>query len=155
MAGITQNLDRLGIVLPEAPRPVASYVPACRAGNLLFISGQVPIQGGELTCRGAVPSSASLEEAQVAARLCAINALAVAKDALDGDLERIEQVVRLGVFVASDPSFTDQPKVANGASDLMVELFGDAGKHARAAVGSVSLPLGVSVEVEMTLQIKS
>ncbi|MCH2132575.1 MAG: RidA family protein [Phycisphaerales bacterium] len=148
------TLDTLGIVLPEAPKPVASYVPAVRAGNLLYISGQVPFRDGSLVFTGPVPSKTSLEEAQEAARICAINALAVARGALDGDLDRVEQIVRLGVFVASDPSFTDQPKVANGASDLMVEVFGPAGQHARAAVGSVSLPLGASVEVEMILQVR-
>ena len=104
---------------------------------------------------GSVPSHVSVEEAAQAARICALNALAVAQDALDGDLDRIQEVVRIGVFVASDPDFFGQPQVANGVSDLMVELIGDAGRHARAAVGSVALPLNATVEVEMILQIRN
>ncbi|MDG2423923.1 MAG: RidA family protein [Phycisphaerales bacterium] len=155
MAGIQHKLSMLGIALPDAPKPVASYVPAKRTGNLLFISGQVPLEGGKMAFTGSVPSVVSPEQASEAARICAINALAVAKDALDGDLDRIEEIVRLGVFVASDPGFFGQPQVANGASDLMVELLGPAGRHARAAVGSVGLPLNATVEVEMILQIRS
>ena len=155
MAGIQHKLDTLGITLPDAPKPVASYIPAKRAGNLLFISGQVPFKGGELAFSGPVPSEVSPEEACQAARICAINALAVARDALDGDLDRVEEIIRLGVFVASNADFFGQPQVANGASDLMVELFGLAGRHARAAVGSVALPLNATVEVEMVLQIRS
>lgn len=155
MARIQHKLDTLGIALPDAPKPVASYVPAKRSGNLLFISGQVPIKGGKLAFSGPVPSAVSPEEACQAARICAINALAVARDALDGDLDRVEEIIRLGVFVASNADFFGQPQVANGASDLMVELFGLAGRHARAAVGSVALPLNATVEVEMVLQIRS
>ena len=151
MNQVNQTLTSLGITLPDAPRPVASYVPAVRSGDFLFISGQIPMVEGALTCVGPVPSVVDLETAQAAARTCAINALAVARDALEGDLDRIKQVVRLGVFVASDADFTNHPQVANGASDFLVEVFGDRGRHARAAVGSVSLPLGVSVEIDMLL----
>ena len=155
MSRITQKLESLGITLPEAPKPVASYIPAKLVGNLLFISGQVPFQDGELICTGSVPSACSPEKAAKAARICAINALAAAHQALEGDLDRVHGVVRLGVFVASEPEFTGQPAVANGASELMTELFGEAGQHVRAAVGSIALPLGASVEVEMILQLKS
>jgi len=154
MARILDRLEVLGISLPEAPRPVAAYVPAVQAGSFVFISGQVPFSEGKLLASGTVPGSVTLEQAVAAARQCGINALAVLSDHLDGDLDRVEQVVRLGVFVASDPGFTDQPKVANGASELMEEVFGEAGRHARAAVGSVSLPIGAAVEVEMIVQIR-
>lgn len=153
MGRITDRLEELGISLPEAPKPVAAYVPAVQSGSLVFISGQIPLSGGTLLASGPVPSSVDLEQATAAARQCAVNALAVLSDHLDGDLDRVEQVVRLGVFVASDPGFTDQPKVANGASELMQDVFGDAGRHARAAVGSVSLPIGATVEVEMLVQV--
>ena len=153
MGSIQSRLDALGIRLPDAPSPVAAYVPAVRTGSLVFISGQVPLSEGHILAIGPVPSKVSLEEATQAARQCGINALAVLSDALDGDLDRVQQIVRLGVFVASDPGFTDQPKVANGASELMQDVFGDAGRHARAAVGSVSLPLDVTVEVEMVVEV--
>ena len=154
MARIRDRLEQLEINLPEAPRPVAAYVPAVQTGSLVFISGQVPVSEGQLLASGTVPSCVSLEQATAAARQCGINALAVLCDHLDGDLDRVEQVVRLGVFVASDPGFTDQPKVANGASELMEEVFGEAGRHARAAVGSVSHPIGAAVEVEMMVQVR-
>ena len=153
MGRITDRLEELGISLPEAPKPVAAYVPAVQSGSLVFISGQIPLSGGTLLASGPVPCSVDLQQATAAARQCAVNALAVLSDHLDGDLDRVEQVVRLGVFVASDPGFTDQPKVANGASELMQDVFGDAGRHARAAVGSVSLPIGATVEVEMLVQV--
>lgn len=150
------RLAELGITLPEPPRPVAAYVPAVRTGSLIYISGQIPILDGKLVATGPVPSKVTLEEATLAARRCAINGLAVLAGMLDGDLDRVEQIVRLGVFVCSDPGFTDQPKVANGASTLMQEVFGDPrGRHARAAVGSVALPLGASVEVEMLVAVRS
>ena len=155
MSQVLEMLSSLGIELPKAPKPVASYVPSVRCGNLLFISGQVPFLEGELAFSGPVPSKISPERAQEAARICAINGLAVAHEALEGGLDQIEQVVRLGVFVLSDPGFGGQPQVANGASDLMVEIFGDSGRHARAAVGSVGLPLSASVEIEMVFQIRS
>jgi enamine deaminase RidA (YjgF/YER057c/UK114 family) len=154
MSSILDRLRDLGLELPEAPKPVASYVPCVRTGNLLFVSGQIPIRGGDLVASGPVPSRVSVETARLAAAQCLLNGLAVARDALDGDLGRIVRVVRLGVFVASDPGFNDQPVVANGASDLLVELLGEAGRHARAAVGSVALPLGAPVEVEMVLEVR-
>ncbi len=149
----SQRLAELGLTLPAAPRPVASYVPAVRSGNLLFISGQIPIVEGKVTMTGAMPAAGSIEQAAAAARQCALNALAVAKAEL-GSIDRIRRVVRVGCFVASEPNFGDQPKVANGASDLMVAVFGDAGKHARAAVGSSALPLNVTVEVEFVFEVE-
>ena len=151
---ISARLRELGLTLPPAPKPVAAYVPFVRSGSLLFISGQIPMRDGALVARGPVPSLVSLDEARQAAVQCALNALAVAQDALGGDLDRVVRVVRVGVFVCCDAGFHDQPKVANGASDLLVEIFGEAGRHARAAVGSISLPLGAAVEVEMVLEVR-
>jgi enamine deaminase RidA (YjgF/YER057c/UK114 family) len=155
MTSILTRLGELGLELPEAPKPVASYVPAVMSGNLIFVAGQVPFAEGKLIATGSVPSTVSIEQAQACARQCVLNGLAVVADALDGDLERLRRIVRIGVFVASEPGFHDQPLVANGASDMLLELLGDAGRHARAAVGSVALPLGAPVEVEMTVEAQS
>ena len=152
MSTVRQRLADAGVTLPPAPKPIAAYVPSVRVGDLVFISGQIPMLDGSLVA-GPVPSAVGVEAAAVAARQCAINALAVLADALDGDLERVRRIVRIGVFVASDPGFHDQPSVANGASELLVEVFGDAGRHARAAVGSVGLPLGATVELEMLAEV--
>lgn len=149
----TERLRELGIVLPKAPTPVAAYVPSVRTGNLLYVSGQVPFKDGALAAQGMVPSEVGQPEAKACARQCAINALAVAAAAL-GSLDKVRRVVRLGVFVASDRGFHQQPQVANGASELMVEVFGEAGKHARAAVGAADLPLGAPVEVEVIFEVE-
>ena len=154
MFSIDDRLHDLGIEIPVAPAPVASYVPAVQTGSLLIVSGQVPFKDGKVLAHGPVPSVVSAEDAAVAARQCAINGLAVAKASLDGDLSRITQVVRLGVFVQSDDRFDGQPTVANGASELMVDIFGDAGRHARAAVGVNALPLDVSVEIEFVFEVR-
>ncbi|MCZ6836552.1 MAG: RidA family protein [Planctomycetota bacterium] len=154
MSTVQERLHDLNLTLPKAPLPVAAYVPAVKTGNLIFVSGQVPFKDGTLIAQGPVPSSTSLDLAQEAARQCILNALAVLGGALDGNLDKITQIVRVGIFVYSDPDFTDQPKVGNGASELLVEIFGEAGRHARAAVGSVALPLGASVEVEMVVEVK-
>jgi len=151
MSSIDQRLTEMGIDLPAPPAPVAAYVPAAWSGDLLYISGQLPFSGGELLARGPVPDSTSLEQAARCARQCAINALAAAKASL-GSLDAITRVVRVGCFVACAPGFVDQPKVANGASEFFQEVFGEAGRHARAAVGSVSLPLGAPVEVEVIFE---
>ena len=153
MMSIAERLAELEISLPEAPSPVAAYVPAVQTGSLVFVSGQVPMVEGNLVCTGSVPSVVSPAEATVAARQCAINALAVLSAHLGGDLDRIQRIVRLGVFVASDTGFHDQPKIANGASELLQDVFGDAGRHARAAVGSIALPLGATVEVELIAEV--
>ena len=141
------NLNRLGIALPDAPAPAANYVPYVVAGNLVFVSGQLPLVEGKLSVTGHVGKDVTVEQAAEQARLCAINLLAHLNAACGGDLSRVKQVVKLGGFVACTDDFTDQPEVINGASDLMVEVFGDAGRHARFAVGSNNLPRGTCVEV--------
>lgn len=144
----------MGIELPTAPKPVASYVPARHSGNLVYISGQIPIAGSELLATGLVPTQTSLEMASDCAKLCTLNALACLKAEI-GDLGRVTRVVRVGVFVASEPGYGDQPKIANGCSDLLVEVFGrEIGQHARAAVGVSALPLDVPVEIEFMFEIK-
>ena len=145
---IETRLGELGIELPETAASVANYVPVARTGDLLFVSGQLPMEDGKVVWTGTVGDLLSIEEGAEAARLCAINMLAQLRAALDGDLNRVKRVVRLGGFVASAGDFSAQPQVINGASDLMVDLFGDLGRHARAAVGVSVLPLGAAVEVE-------
>ena len=148
MAGkIDAHLADLGITLPAATAPVANYVPYVVAGNLVHISGQITMENGELKFVGKLGKDYQVEDGQKAARLCALNLVAQLKSAI-GDLDKVTRVVKLNAFVNSDPAFTDQPKVVNGASDTMVEIFGDAGKHARSAVGVASLPLGVAVEID-------
>lgn len=150
---IDARLAQLGITLPAAPKPVAAYVPARRCGPLLFVSGQLPFRDGKLMATGPIGGTEGIVNAAAAARQCAINALAVAKDAV-GSLDSIAGVVRVGVWVACASDFVDQPKVANGASELLVEVFGDSGRHARAAVGTNALPLGAMVEVEVCFEVK-
>lgn len=154
MAGeVDARLAELGIDVPEATAPVANYVGCVQTGNLVFISGQVPIKDGKFQYQGKLGESMSVEDAQAAARLCAINIVAQAKAACGGDLDRVKRVVKLTGFVNSTGDFTDQPKVVNGASDLMVEVFGDKGRHSRAAVSAASLPAGVAVEVEAVVEV--
>ena len=148
MSAIEQRLTELGLKLPLAAPPAANYVPFVVADRLVFISGQLPFQGGGVAVRGRLGDDVGLEQGQAAARLCALNVLAQAKAAADGDLDRILRCVKLGGFVACNPDFIDHPKVINGASDLVVEVMGEAGQHARFAVGCPSLPLGAAVEVE-------
>lgn len=145
---IERRLAELGLKLPETAPAAANYVPVARAGFFLFVSGQLPMQDGKLAYIGRVGEALSLEEGQAAARLCALNLIAQLRAALDGDLDRVERIVRIGGFVASAEAFTAQPQVVNGASDLLVEVFGDAGRHARAAIGVNVLPLGAAVELE-------
>jgi enamine deaminase RidA (YjgF/YER057c/UK114 family) len=144
---IEARLKELGIALPAQAAAAANYVPFVVTGNLVFVSGQLPFANGELRHKGIVGAGVSVDDAQAAARLCALNLIAQVKAAVE-DLDMVARVVRLGGFVASAPSFTDQSKVVNGASDLMVEVFGETGRHARAAVGVAVLPLGAAVEVE-------
>lgn len=154
MAGkIETRLKELGLELPVPPAPVASYVPYVVSGSLVYISGQVTISDGQLKYVGKVGADISLDDGKAAARLCAINVLAQAKAACGGDLDRVQRCVRVGVFVNATPDFTQHPEVANGASDLFVEVLGNAGKHARAAVGAGSLPRGVACEVEAVFEI--
>ncbi|HEY3638592.1 MAG TPA: RidA family protein [Rhizomicrobium sp.] len=150
---IDARLKELELTLPSAPAPVASYVPFVKSGNLVFISGQITVTSDGLKYVGVVGSDLSLEDGRAAARLCAINVVAQLKAALDGDLDRAVRCVKLGVFVNAAPGFTQHPEVANGASDLIVEIFGDAGRHSRAAVGAGTLPRGVAAEVEAIFEI--
>lgn len=149
---IDARLAELGITLPQPVAPVASYVPVVVAGGLAHVAGQVSIIGGE-RLNGRLGEDLTLEQGIEGARACGLMILAQLKAAL-GSLDRVEQIVKLGVFVNSTPDFTDQPKVANGASELMVEVFGEAGKHARSAVGVPSLPLGVAVEVDAIVAVR-
>ena len=153
MNSVSDRLNDLGISLPDAPKPVAAYVPAIRSGNLLFISGQIPFKDGQIAWTGPAPSAQSTQAATDAARQCVLNGLAVAASMLDGDLDKVTRIVRVGVFVQCDPGFPDQPRVANGASELLQEIFGERGRHARAAVGSIGLPLNSTVEVEMIIEV--
>ena len=150
---IDNRLAELGITLPQAAAPVASYVPAVESGGQLHISGQISFAEDGSLIRGRLGEDMELEGGQQAARRCGIMLLAQIKAAL-GSLDRVERIVKLGVFVNSAPSFTDQPKVANGASELMQEVFGEAGRHARSAVGVPVLPLGVAVEVDAVVQVR-
>jgi len=149
---ITSRLAALGITIPVPAAPVASYIPFVRTGQLLFISGQICFEGSKVAVAGKLGGGVSLEDGQRAARICAINLIAQMQAAL-GDLDRVAKIVKLTGFVASAPSFTDQPKVINGCSDLLVEVFGEAGKHARSAVGVAALPLDAAVEVEAIVEI--
>ena len=154
MTKIEEKLKALGIELPTPALPVANYVGFVKSGNNVFVSGQLPLDAGKLQYVGKVGSEISAEDAKKAARLCAINVLAQLKVACEGNLDRVVSCVKLGIFVNGEANFKDHPAVANGASDLMVEALGDAGKHARAAVGSGSLPFGVAVEVDAIFEIK-
>jgi enamine deaminase RidA (YjgF/YER057c/UK114 family) len=150
---IEARLRELGIELPQPAAAVANYVPYAISGNLVFIAGQISVWNGERRFVGKLGGGIGIPDGQAAARLCALNILAQVRAACGGDLDRVRRVVRLGGFVNCTPEFTDMPAVVNGASDLMVELFGDKGRHARAAVGVSSLPFGVAVEVEGTFEI--
>ncbi len=154
MTSPSDQLASLNLRLPKAPKPVAAYVPAVKTGNLLFISGQIPFRDGQLMATGSVPGQVSMVQAQQCAQQCVLNGLAVVADQLNGDLSRVNRIVKVGVFVASDPEFGDQPKVANGASELLEKIFGEAGRHARAAVGCSALPLNVPVEVEFIIEVR-
>ncbi len=155
---IEHRIAELGLEVPTAPKPLASYIPSLivhGSPQLLYVSGQIPMRDGAPMATGRVGDAVSLEDAAACAAQCALNALAAAKGALDGDLNRIDRVVRLGGFVACNQYFTDHPKVVNGASDLMEQIFGERGRHVRAAVGVPSLPLGVPVEIEFLFALKS
>ena len=145
---IAKRLEELGIELPDAAAPVANYVPFCRAGTLVFISGQLPLENGSLLYTGLVGDTVEAGDAVKAARQCAINIIAQLQSACGGDLDRVQRIVKIGGFVAARPDFTDYPIIINGASDLMVDVFGERGRHARAAVGCPSLPLNAPVEIE-------
>jgi enamine deaminase RidA (YjgF/YER057c/UK114 family) len=150
---IAARLKELGIVLPQAAAPVAAYVPAVLVGNLLYVSGQLPFDRGEVMT-GRLGEDRDVDYGYAAARACAVMLLAQFNKALGG-LDRVERIVKLGVFVASDPRFTAQPKVANGASELMEQVFGEAGRHARSAVGVPVLPLGAAVEIDAIVAVRA
>ena len=150
---IEEKLKSLNIVLPNPPKPAGAYIPVVKSENIAYVSGQIPIENGKVVFKGKVPSVQSLEEAQKAAKLCAINALAQLKSEL-GSLNRISKILRVSGFVNSESDFTDQPKVINAASDLLFKIFGDKGQHSRIAVGVASLPLGATVEIDMIVEIE-
>lgn len=147
-----KKLQSLGLTLPAPPKPVATYVPAVRSGNLLFLSGMIPMVEGKMAMVGKLGKELTVEQGQQAARITLLNALAVVKAEL-GSLDQVQRIVRIGVHVASAEGFTQQPAVANGASDLLVQIFGDAGRHARLALGAAELPLGAPVELEMIVEV--
>ena len=154
MAGtIDARLRELDVTLPETSAPAANYIPFVITGSLVFISGQVTALNGEILHQGKLGVDISVDEGYQAARLCALNLLSQLKAACDGNLDRVKRVVKLSGFVNCAPDFTQQPQVINGASDLMVDVFGDAGRHARFAVGAPSLPLGVATEVDGVFEI--
>jgi enamine deaminase RidA (YjgF/YER057c/UK114 family) len=153
MSRVDDRLAELGLELPDPPQPLASYVPVVVSGSLAFVSGQTPMRDGAPMFTGRVGAEVTIEQAQQAAARCAVQAIAALKAEL-GDLDRIRRIVALTVYVASAEGFTEQPKAANGASDLMIRVFGDAGRHSRAAVGVAGLPLGVPVEVSVTAEIE-
>ena len=147
------KLESLGLSLPPIPNPVAAYIPAKQAGKIVFTAGQLPMVNGELISKGLLGQDVEVDEANKAARICTLNALAAIKGVI-GDLDRIKQIVRVVGYVASVPTFTQQPAVVNGASELLLEIFGDNGKHARSAVGMAVLPLNASVEIELTVEVE-
>jgi len=149
---IEERISSLGITLPTPPKPAGSYIPVVQTGNLLFVSGQIPMKDGKVTFQGKVPTSLSIEEAQKASKLCTINALAQIKNEV-GTLDKISRIVKVSGFVNSSQDFVDQPKVINAASDLLFEIFGESGKHSRVAVGVASLPLNSAVEIDMIVEI--
>lgn len=149
---IEEKIKQMGITVPEAAKPLAAYIPALRVGNLIMTSGQVPIAAGVIKYQGKVGNDLTEEEAKEAAELCAINCLSAVKSVI-GSLDKIKRIIKLTVFVNSAEGFTAQPKVANGASEFIVEIFGEAGKHVRSAVGVSELPLNSAVEIEMIVEI--
>ncbi len=150
---IEERLKSLGISLPSPPKPAGSYIPVVVSNSLAFVSGQIPVRDGKVVFSGKVPTKQPLEEAQKAAKLCAINALAQLKAEL-GNLDKIKKIVKLSGFVNSDPDFSEHPKVINTASDFLHELFGEKGKHSRIAIGVNSLPLDSTVELDLLVEIQ-
>ena len=149
-----KNIKNLGLNIPNLPKALANYVPYKIIGKTIYISGQAPVQNGELIYKGKVGSDISIEEGIEAAKLCVINIIAALKTGLEGDWDKLDSFVKLTGFVNCQDNFTDQPKIINGASDMLVEIFGDQGRHARVAVGSNALPLGIAVEIDAIVQLK-
>ena len=149
-----ENIKNLGLNIPELPKALANYVPFKIVGKTMYISGQAPVRNGEMIFKGKVGSDITIEEGIEAAKLCVINIIAAVKTGLEGDWSKLDCFVKLTGFVNCQDSFTDQPKIINGASDMLVEIFGDQGRHTRVAVGSNALPLGISVEIDAIIQLK-
>ena len=149
-----QNIKNLGLIIPNPPKAVANYVPYKITGKTMYISGQAPIQNGEVIYKGKVGSDITNEDGIKAARLCVINIIAAVKNGLEGNWDKLDSFVKLTGFVNCKDDFTDQPKIINGASDMLVDIFGDQGRHTRVAVGSNALPLGISVEIDAIVQLK-
>ena len=149
-----ENIKNLGLNIPELPKALANYVPFKIVGKTMYISGQAPVRNGEMIYKGKVGSDITIEEGIEAAKLCVINIIAAVKTGLEGDWNKLDSFVKLTGFVNCQDSFTDQPKIINGASDMLFEIFGDQGRHARVAVGSNALPLGISVEIDAIIQLK-
>ena len=150
---VENKITELGLTLPETPQPVAAYIPAKQTASLVFTAGQLPMVNGELISKGLLGQDVDIDEANKAARICTLNALAAIKGVI-GDLDRMIQIVRVVGYVASVPTFTQQPAVVNGASELLLEIFGENGKHARSALGMAVLPLNASVEIELTVEVE-
>ncbi|MCB0732409.1 MAG: RidA family protein [Ignavibacteriae bacterium] len=149
---IEEKIKELGHIIPEAPKPLASYIPVTKIGNLVFTAGQIPLKNGELQFKGKVGKNITLEQGVKSAELCTINCLSVIK-LIVGNLDNVKKIVKVTVFVNSAEGFTDQPKVANGASDLLVNIFGENGKHVRSAVGVNELPIDSATEIEMIVEV--
>ena len=152
MSKVEEKILELGLELPKISTPIASYIPAKKVGNLVFTSGQLPMVNGEVKITGFLGKEVSIEDANRAAQVCTLNALAAVKGVI-GDLDQIKSIIRVVGYVASTPEFTKQPAVVNGASDLLLQIFGDEGKHARSAIGVSVLPLNAPVEIELTVEI--
>ena len=149
-----ENIKNLGLNIPDLPKALANYVPYKIIGKTIYISGQAPVQNGELIYKGKVGSDITVEDGIEAAKLCVINIIAAVKTGLDGDWDKLDSFVKLTGYVNCQDNFTDQPKIINGASDMLVEIFGDQGRHARVAVGANALPLGIAVEIDAIVQVK-
>ena len=149
-----ENIKNLGLNIPDLPKALANYAPYKVVGKTMYISGQAPLHKGELIYKGKVGSDISIEDGKEAAKLCVINIIAALKTGLEGDWDKLDSFVKLTGFVNCQDNFTDQPKIINGASDMLVEIFGDQGRHARVAVGSNALPLGIAVEIDAIVQLK-
>ena len=149
-----ENIKNLGLNIPDLPKALANYVPYKIIGKTIYISGQAPVQNGELIYKGKVGSDITVEDGIEAAKLCVINIIAAVKTGLNGDWDKLDSFVKLTGYVNCRDNFTDQPKVINGASDMLVDIFGEQGRHARVAVGSNALPLGIAVEIDAIVQLK-
>lgn len=149
---IEEKLAKLGIILPTPPKPAGSYIPVVKTGSLLFVSGQIPIKDGKVAFQGRVPDTVSIGDAQEAAKVCIINALAQIKSNI-GSLDKVSKIVRVSGFVNSSQNFYEQPKIINAASDLLFDIFGESGKHSRIAIGVASLPMNSAVEIDIIAEI--